>query len=71
VKKLYRAGLETVNFKTASDQARQLINSWVEKQTEGKLREEFIIYFLVTTLPEQLLERPFFPSPLMDISCGN
>lgn len=43
VKKLYRVGLETVNFKKASDQARQLINSWVEKQTEGKVREEFEI----------------------------
>ncbi|XP_048795782.1 ovalbumin-related protein X [Lagopus muta] len=39
VKKLYRAGLETVNFKTASDQARQLINSWVEKQTEGQIKD--------------------------------
>uniref|UniRef100_G1MZH2 Serpin domain-containing protein n=1 Tax=Meleagris gallopavo TaxID=9103 RepID=G1MZH2_MELGA len=39
VKKLYRTGLETVNFKTASDQARQLINSWVEKQTEGQMKD--------------------------------
>uniref|UniRef100_A0A8C2TYA4 Ovalbumin n=2 Tax=Coturnix japonica TaxID=93934 RepID=A0A8C2TYA4_COTJA len=39
VKKLYRSGLETVNFKTASDQARQLINSWVEKQTEGQIKD--------------------------------
>ncbi|XP_072183709.1 ovalbumin-related protein X-like [Excalfactoria chinensis] len=39
VKKLYRTGLETVNFKTASDQARQLINSWVEKQTEGQIKD--------------------------------
>ncbi|KAM6135153.1 LOW QUALITY PROTEIN: ovalbumin-related protein X-like [Pterocles gutturalis] len=39
VKKLYRAGLEMVNFKTASDQARQLINSWVENQTNGKIKD--------------------------------
>ncbi|KAM6102365.1 ovalbumin-related protein X-like [Theristicus caerulescens] len=39
VKKLYRAGLEMVNFKTASDQARQLINSWVENQTNGKIQD--------------------------------
>ncbi|XP_035746468.1 ovalbumin-related protein X [Egretta garzetta] len=39
VKKLYRAGLETVNFKTASDQARQLINSWVENQTNGQIQD--------------------------------
>uniref|UniRef100_A0A8U8CDJ3 Uncharacterized protein n=1 Tax=Geospiza parvula TaxID=87175 RepID=A0A8U8CDJ3_GEOPR len=36
VKKLYRSGLETVNFKTASNQARQRINSWVKNQTKGK-----------------------------------
>ncbi|KAM7124586.1 ovalbumin-related protein X-like [Ciconia maguari] len=39
VKKLYRAGLEMVSFKTASDQARQLINSWVENQTNGKIQD--------------------------------
>ncbi|XP_065485690.1 ovalbumin-related protein X-like [Caloenas nicobarica] len=38
VKKLYRAGLEMVNFKTAPNQARQLINSWVENQTNGKIQ---------------------------------
>ncbi|XP_009806715.2 ovalbumin-related protein X [Gavia stellata] len=39
VKKLYRAGLEMVNFKTASDKARQLINSWVENQTNGQIQD--------------------------------
>ncbi|XP_072709274.1 ovalbumin-related protein X-like [Ciconia boyciana] len=39
VKKLYRAGLEMVSFKTASDQARQLINSWVENQTNGQIQD--------------------------------
>ncbi|XP_010143512.1 PREDICTED: ovalbumin-related protein X-like [Buceros rhinoceros silvestris] len=39
VKKLYRAGLEMVNFKTASDQARQLINSWVENRTNGQIQD--------------------------------
>ncbi|XP_051465188.1 ovalbumin-like [Apus apus] len=39
VKKLYRAGVETVNFKTAPDQARQLINSWVENQTNGQIQD--------------------------------
>ncbi|XP_027754910.1 ovalbumin-like [Empidonax traillii] len=39
VKKLYRAGLETVNFKTASNQARQRINSWVKNQTNGRIQE--------------------------------
>ncbi|XP_074683091.1 ovalbumin-related protein X-like [Strix aluco] len=39
VKKLYRAGLEMVNFKTTPDQARQLINSWVENQTDGQIQD--------------------------------
>ncbi|XP_009965821.3 ovalbumin-related protein X [Tyto alba] len=39
VKKLYRTGLEMVNFKTTSDQARQLINSWVENQTNGQIQD--------------------------------
>ncbi|CAM9253827.1 unnamed protein product [Bubo scandiacus] len=39
VKKLYRAGLEMVTFKTTPDQARQLINSWVENQTDGKIQD--------------------------------
>ncbi|XP_010153374.1 PREDICTED: ovalbumin-like, partial [Eurypyga helias] len=39
VKKLYRAGLEMVNFKSASDQAIQLINSWVENHTNGQIQD--------------------------------
>ncbi|KAM7036223.1 ovalbumin-like [Passerculus sandwichensis] len=39
VKKLYRSGLETVNFKTASNQSRQRINSWVKNQTNGQIRD--------------------------------
>ncbi|XP_027583731.1 ovalbumin-related protein X-like [Pipra filicauda] len=39
VKKLYRAGLEMVNFKTASNQARQRINSWVKNQTNGRIQD--------------------------------
>ncbi|XP_050183703.1 LOW QUALITY PROTEIN: ovalbumin-related protein X-like [Myiozetetes cayanensis] len=39
VKKLYRAGLETVNFKTAPNQARQRINSWVKNQTNGRIQD--------------------------------
>ncbi|KAL2307911.1 hypothetical protein Nmel_000902 [Mimus melanotis] len=39
VKKLYRSGLEMVNFKTASNQARQRINSWVKNQTNGQIRD--------------------------------
>nr|XP_005481864.1 ovalbumin [Zonotrichia albicollis] len=39
VKKLYRSGLEMVNFKTASNQTRQRINSWVKNQTNGQIRD--------------------------------
>uniref|UniRef100_A0A8C4RKD0 Leukocyte elastase inhibitor A-like n=1 Tax=Erpetoichthys calabaricus TaxID=27687 RepID=A0A8C4RKD0_ERPCA len=36
-RKLYHAELESVDFITSSESARQNINSWVEKQTEGKI----------------------------------
>ncbi|XP_017594100.1 PREDICTED: ovalbumin-related protein X [Corvus brachyrhynchos] len=39
VKKLYKSGLEMVNFKTASNQARQRINSWVKNQTNGQIQD--------------------------------
>ncbi|NWQ82423.1 OVAL protein, partial [Columbina picui] len=38
VKELYDETVETVNFQTAADQARELINSWVESQTNGIIR---------------------------------
>ncbi|XP_010706723.1 ovalbumin isoform X1 [Meleagris gallopavo] len=38
VKELYRGGLESINFQTAADQARGLINSWVESQTNGMIK---------------------------------
>ncbi|XP_051467309.1 ovalbumin-like [Apus apus] len=38
VKELYKGGLETISFQTAADQARQLINSWVESQTNGMIK---------------------------------
>ncbi|XP_009867127.1 PREDICTED: ovalbumin-related protein Y-like, partial [Apaloderma vittatum] len=34
VKKFYRAGVEEVNFKTDTEDARQLINTWVAKETD-------------------------------------
>uniref|UniRef100_A0A8C3QY01 Serpin domain-containing protein n=1 Tax=Cyanoderma ruficeps TaxID=181631 RepID=A0A8C3QY01_9PASS len=39
MRKLYRSGLEMVNFKTASNQVRQRINSWVKNQTNGQIQE--------------------------------
>lgn len=44
-----------VNFKTAANQARQLINSWVRNQTNGKVKEHFEMYFFLTDVFEQLL----------------
>ncbi|XP_050183691.1 ovalbumin-related protein Y-like [Myiozetetes cayanensis] len=38
-KKFYKAELEEVNFKTAAEEARQLINSWVEKETNGRIQD--------------------------------
>lgn len=36
MEELYKGGLESISFQTAADQARELINSWVESQTNGK-----------------------------------
>ncbi|KAM6410913.1 ovalbumin-related protein Y-like [Pluvialis apricaria] len=38
-KKFYKAGLEEVDFKTATEEARQLVNSWVEKETNGQIQD--------------------------------
>ncbi|XP_010145389.1 PREDICTED: ovalbumin-like [Eurypyga helias] len=38
VKELYKGGLEMISFQTAADQARELINSWVESQTNGMIK---------------------------------
>ncbi|GAA6219432.1 leukocyte elastase inhibitor-like [Lates japonicus] len=38
-RKLYNAELESVDFKTSSEAARVNINSWVEKQTQGKIKD--------------------------------
>ncbi|KAF3703370.1 Leukocyte elastase inhibitor A Serine protease inhibitor EIA Serpin B1a [Channa argus] len=38
-KKHYKAELESVDFKTNTEQARVNINGWVEKQTQGKIKD--------------------------------
>lgn len=38
-RKNYNAELEPVDFKTSTEEARININSWVEKQTQGKISE--------------------------------
>ncbi|NXG93643.1 OVAL protein, partial [Stercorarius parasiticus] len=38
VKELYKGGMETISFQTAADQARELINSWVESHTNGMIK---------------------------------
>ncbi|NXU51822.1 SPB10 protein, partial [Turnix velox] len=37
-KNYYKAEPQKVNFRTAPDQSRKEINTWVEKQTEGKIK---------------------------------
>uniref|UniRef100_A0A8V5GEC4 Uncharacterized protein n=1 Tax=Melopsittacus undulatus TaxID=13146 RepID=A0A8V5GEC4_MELUD len=37
-KKYYKAEPQNVSFKTAMEQSRKEINTWVEKQTEGKIK---------------------------------
>ncbi|XP_020851354.1 serpin B4-like [Phascolarctos cinereus] len=41
IKDIYNAGLETVDFLHASEDSRGKINSWVENQTNGKIKELF------------------------------
>ncbi|KAG7242261.1 hypothetical protein INR49_024030 [Caranx melampygus] len=38
-RKHYQAELKSVDFKTKSEEARVNINSWVEKQTQGKIQD--------------------------------
>ncbi|XP_064282783.1 ovalbumin-related protein Y-like [Passer domesticus] len=38
-KKFYQAELEEVDFKTAAEEARKRINSWVEKETNGRIQD--------------------------------
>ncbi|XP_009965823.3 ovalbumin [Tyto alba] len=39
VKELYKGGLESISFQTAAYQARELINAWVESQTNGMIKD--------------------------------
>ncbi|XP_043842522.1 serpin B4-like isoform X2 [Dromiciops gliroides] len=41
VKNIYQAGLEAMDFLHASEESRGKINSWVENQTNGKIKELF------------------------------
>ncbi|NWR95089.1 OVAL protein, partial [Furnarius figulus] len=38
IKELYKGGLESISFQTAAEEARELINSWVESQTNGMIK---------------------------------
>uniref|UniRef100_A0A8C3MNF2 Uncharacterized protein n=1 Tax=Geospiza parvula TaxID=87175 RepID=A0A8C3MNF2_GEOPR len=38
VKELYKGGLESISFQTAAEKSRELINSWVESQTNGSIK---------------------------------
>ncbi|XP_068019075.1 ovalbumin-related protein X-like [Melanerpes formicivorus] len=39
VRQFYDAELKEVDFKTATEEARRFINSWVEKETNGKIQD--------------------------------
>ncbi|XP_072808386.1 serpin B4-like [Vicugna pacos] len=41
VKKLYLASVESADFANASEESRQMINSWVERQTNEKIKDLF------------------------------
>ncbi|XP_072808397.1 serpin B3-like [Vicugna pacos] len=41
VKKLYLASVESADFANAPEESRQMINSWVEKQTNEKIKDLF------------------------------
>ncbi|XP_054439354.1 serpin B3 [Pteronotus mesoamericanus] len=41
VKKFYLASVENVDFRNAAEESRQIINSWAESQTKGKIKEAF------------------------------
>uniref|UniRef100_A0A8D2N672 Serpin domain-containing protein n=1 Tax=Zonotrichia albicollis TaxID=44394 RepID=A0A8D2N672_ZONAL len=38
VKELYKGGLESISFQAAAEKSRELINSWVERQTNGSIK---------------------------------
>ncbi|NWV15635.1 OVAL protein, partial [Ptilonorhynchus violaceus] len=38
VKELYKGGLEPISFQTAAEKSREIINSWVESQTNGAIK---------------------------------
>nr|XP_060630710.1 serpin B4-like [Anolis sagrei ordinatus] len=40
-KELYHAELESVDFRNATEEVQKKINSWVESQTEGKIKDLF------------------------------
>ena len=37
VQKFYLASVESADFKNAAEESRNMINSWVESQTNGRL----------------------------------
>uniref|UniRef100_A0A8B9YE45 Serpin domain-containing protein n=1 Tax=Bos mutus grunniens TaxID=30521 RepID=A0A8B9YE45_BOSMU len=41
VQKFYLASVESADFKNAAEESRKMINSWVESQTNGKIKELF------------------------------
>lgn len=44
--KLYHADLQAVDFIGASDKSRQLINKWVEEQTESEKNSYTVLFWI-------------------------
>ncbi|XP_059579505.1 leukocyte elastase inhibitor [Alligator mississippiensis] len=59
-KELYGAIPQTADFKNATEAARQKINSWVESQTQGKIKELFIPGIIMTITVSVLVNAIYF-----------
>ncbi|XP_041817876.1 uncharacterized protein LOC121624289 [Chelmon rostratus] len=67
----YNAELETVDFKTNTELARVSINSWVEKQTQGKIKdavaEDMVNRFTVLVLVNAIYFKGTWNEPFLHV----
>ncbi|NWQ88586.1 SPB10 protein, partial [Burhinus bistriatus] len=59
-KNYYKAEPQKINFKTAPEQSRKEINTWVEKQTEGKIKNLLSSQDVVNTTKLVLVNAVYF-----------
>ncbi|XP_064336474.1 serpin B3-like [Camelus dromedarius] len=60
VKKLYLASVESADFANAPEESRKMINSWVERQTNGKIKDLFPRNFLDSSTVLVLVNAIYF-----------